>query len=100
MGAPANGPDVARSKANEEQETKMNHQDVRNQYLQVHGIDPVEIEVDEMFKAREPGCECQWEEGDSPCVVHGLYEADEPRCNAASHGRRNSTCTCEDSRDE
>ena len=29
----------------------MNHQDVRNQYLQVHGIDPVEIEVEAMFGA-------------------------------------------------
>jgi hypothetical protein len=37
--------------------------------------DEVEIEVDEMFD-------------------------DEPRCNAATHGPRNSTCTCEDSRDE
>lgn len=60
----------------------MNHQDVRNQYLQVHGIDPadrdpVENEVDALFA-----------------------QDDEPRCNAATHGRRCSTCTCEDSRDE
>lgn len=27
-------------------------------------------------KRREPGCECLLEEGDSPCIVHGLYEAD------------------------
>jgi hypothetical protein len=27
-------------------------------------------------KKREPGCECDQEEGDSPCVVHGLYEAE------------------------
>lgn len=27
-------------------------------------------------KHREPGCECHLEEGDSPCIVHGLYEAD------------------------
>jgi hypothetical protein len=26
--------------------------------------------------------------------------ADEPECRAATHGPRNSTCTCEDSRDE
>ena len=37
--------------------------------------DPVEREVDEMF-------------------------ADEPACTAATHGPRNSTCTCEDSRGE
>lgn len=38
--------------------------------------DEVEIEVDEMFA-----------------------DADEPECRAARHGR-DSTCTCEDSRDE
>lgn len=29
-------------------------------------------------KRREPGCECHLDEGDSPCVVHGLYEAETP----------------------
>jgi hypothetical protein len=43
----------------------------------------VESEVDEMF------CTFGFEEQD-----------DEPRCTAAPHGPRNSTCTCEDSRDE
>lgn len=76
----------------------MNHQDVRNQYLQVHGIDPVEIEVDDTF--RQP-----------PIQVIDLFDAlkrsleraqsdDEPTCPAARHGRRHSNCTCEDSRDE
>jgi hypothetical protein len=30
---------------------------------------------------RAPGCQCQWEEGDSPCVVHGENE-DEPKNNS------------------
>lgn len=67
----------------------MNHQDVRNQYLQVHGIDPVEIEVDAAFETERGviiDCDSMFD-----------YE---PRCNAAAHGRRCSTCTCEDSRDE
>ncbi len=25
-------------------------------------------------KARDPGCKCHWEEGDSPCPVHGEEE--------------------------
>lgn len=27
---------------------------------------------------RPYGCECQLEAGDSPCIVHGLYEEDGP----------------------
>lgn len=27
--------------------------------------------MDDDTKPREPGCECHWEEGDSPCPVHG-----------------------------
>lgn len=30
--------------------------------------------ADEDTKPREPGCQCQWEEGDSPCPVHGEHE--------------------------
>jgi hypothetical protein len=26
------------------------------------------------YIARKPGCLCQWEEGDSPCPVHGESE--------------------------
>lgn len=36
-------------------------------------------------KKRERGCECHQEEGDSPCVVHGLYEADTPARTCADH---------------
>jgi hypothetical protein len=54
----------------------------RAEHLQVHGLDPAEIEVDEMFNAF--GAEEQ---------------EDEPECRAARHGS-DSTCTCEDSRDE
>jgi hypothetical protein len=31
--------------------------------------------TDDEWKARKPGCLCQWEEGDSPCPVHGESEA-------------------------
>ena len=48
----------------------------------LHMPDPVEFEVDEMFS------------------TFGFEEQDEEPCNAATHGPRNSTCTCEDSRDE
>lgn len=52
------------------------------------------------MKKREPGCECHLEEGDSPCIVHGLYEAVEPCPFYSFPGNEGlpSTCTCE--RDE
>lgn len=90
----------------------MNHQDVRNQYLQVHGIDPVEIEVGAAFDAWDaiptaPCVDCKRitaNHHEGMCLCLGCErlgcDDDEPRCNAATHGRRCSTCTCEDSRDE
>ena len=30
--------------------------------------------TEKLFKKREPGCICHWEEGDSPCPVHGEDE--------------------------
>ncbi len=27
------------------------------------------------YQPREPGCQCQWEIGDSPCPVHGDEES-------------------------
>jgi hypothetical protein len=41
--------------------------------------DPMTAHVDPDTKRREPGCECDQEEGDSPCVVHGLYEPEAPK---------------------
>lgn len=37
-----------------------------------------EATVEPDIKKREPGCECHLEEGDSPCVVHGVYEPEKP----------------------
>lgn len=37
---------------------------------------------------REPGCECHWETGDSPCIAHGLYEAESPTRAEAELARR------------
>lgn len=37
--------------------------------------EPVEAKAEPDTKPREPGCKCQWEEGDSPCPVHGEAEA-------------------------
>ncbi len=36
------------------------------------------IPDDEDFAPRLPGCECDQEEGDSPCPVHGMNEDDLP----------------------
>lgn len=33
--------------------------------------EPLSTTSDDVVTSREPGCPCQWEEGDSPCPVHG-----------------------------
>lgn len=38
------------------------------------GMAVVHVMVDEDVVPRPPGCQCQWEAGDSPCRVHGEDE--------------------------
>ncbi|MEY4548963.1 MAG: hypothetical protein RL685_5158 [Pseudomonadota bacterium] len=47
----------------------------RCRYKTRHTVNPRtgERECDE-HQAREPGCQCHWEVGDSPCSVHGADE--------------------------
>lgn len=39
---------------------------------------------------REPGCRCHWEEGDSPCPVHGENEESTPRSSGEATGTENA----------
>lgn len=78
--------------------------------LQCHGLDPAEIEVDAMFEERPCG-DCgaptsNWHQTSLDqermflCLLCERLGGDyEPECRAARHGH-DSTCTCEDSRDE
>ncbi len=49
----------------------------RGEAVSVKSLGRLPEEAPDM-KKREAGCECHLEEGDSPCVVHGLYEAEAP----------------------
>ncbi len=70
----------------------------RTEAVSVKSLGRLPEEAPDM-KKREAGCECHLEEGDSPCAVHGLYEAEAPARTVADplfppHDRADSNCGC------